>query len=246
MEENTNKTDTPENFANLAKTEPITDVVHLYNNKYHTFSCWYSCHMAVIYWAFKHLIGDDAEHYLSALMQLGGCIGCIGNSMSKAHSSISRDYYKKKFCSDTKPLELKENQLNIENLNVGDVIIIDPPSPSHSMVVVNINNRCWIRGYNNGRTFIYLKTGPGIDVYDDNDRDISTEEFASAHKDKKFAYVPYQTFMDSAQAVIDDLNEKHSALIDKIKKHKEPLIKPKEDDDNQNKDKDDEGCCIIS
>ena len=137
----------------------------------------YTCHMAVMHWAFMDL-GDSqatANARLQAIVQ-GKCQPCRGGQGT--HSSISAAWYGPQFCVGGDTLIANRAALHA-SVTIGDVLLTNNPAyPMHSMVVVGKNSIIgfkfvYIRGFNNVGT---LGTG-GRDQYDNSDRDIDKDNY---------------------------------------------------------------------
>ena len=144
----------------------------------------YTCHMAVLYWAFRDRGDDKATAFkrVDAIAKFK-CILCKGSQKGiPTHQNIPSQWfgtniYKKSTCSRVNTRDDLQ-----ADLNVGDVLITGHDSmPNHSMVVVRKNyagdnRQTFIRGFNNKGA---LNTGI-MNKYDNADRNIDVEDLWSA------------------------------------------------------------------
>lgn len=109
---------------------------------YHPFNC----HMAAIYWGLKASGQlDTAAEDLVENLTRATCPHCAGTNDLIA--SLQNDVYGRMFCANAVPLLPVECQ-------AGDIAIYASKAiPVHSMVVVNVNNGVFVRGFNNAGTF---------------------------------------------------------------------------------------------
>jgi hypothetical protein len=159
-------------FANFSKTGPNpSETQHgaLVGN-----TTRYTCHMAVMHWAFMDL-GDTqaAAHGRVEAINEAKCVAC--NPGGGNHGSIPATWYGANFCG-VGGVHIPNRAALYAAVNVGDVLIVSNPArPMHSMVVVKKSSVMgyhfvYIRGLNN-----YGTTGTGIYLrYDNSDRDIDT------------------------------------------------------------------------
>ncbi len=135
----------------------------------------YTCHMAVMHWAFLDLGSNHA--------QANACVTAINNSVCLAcngahpwHSSIPSQWYGANFCVGAQPIA--NRAALFDAVEVGDVLITNGGNPMHSMVVVEKTTGCfakyvYVRGFNNVGT---LGTGQFL-KYDNANRDIDRATF---------------------------------------------------------------------
>lgn len=136
----------------------------------------YTCHMAVMHWAFRDL-GDthaQAAGCVSAINE-SECLACTGNHAW--HSSIPSAWYGANFCQGA--IAIPNRAALFGAVDVGDVLIVPAGMPMHSMVVVATTTGCfghkyvYVRGFNNVGT---LGTGQHLQ-YDNANRDIDRATF---------------------------------------------------------------------
>lgn len=160
-------------FATHARSAPVPGTTpHLHGIA----ATVYTCHMAVMHWAFMDL-GDtqaQATGRVSAINE-AVCQGCTAGH--HVHGSISPAWYGANFCQGA--LAIPNRAALFGAVNVGDVLILPAGMPMHSMVVVQTSTGCfggsyvYVRGFNNVGT---LGTGQRLQ-YDNANRDIDRAAF---------------------------------------------------------------------
>ena len=200
-------------FADHAKHAPIPATTPHLNVVWQTD---YTCHMAVMHWAFMDLGDLDAAasgrvNAINATV----CLGCLGQH--DQHGSIAPTWYGENFC--TGAFGIPNREALFAAVDVGDVLITsDPGRPMHSMVVVETSTGCfghnyvYVRGFNNVGT---LGTGERL-RYDNANRDIDRACFWRAAPPQvppvpgqevfgnggaSLAVIPYATYMARATAL---------------------------------------------
>lgn len=194
------------NFATLSKTcpNPYT-TTHLVGGG----ATPYTCHMAVMHWAFMDL-GDTsatANARIQAIIQ-AKCMGCTAGF--HLHASIQDTWYGANLCGGA--VTIANRAALYPAVAVGDVLITDHSQrPAHSMVMVSRNSMMTrkyvnIRGFNNLGT---LGTGTFLN-YDHADRDIDKGQYWSAagFGNAKVALhrIPYATYAAAAAIVRNNCN----------------------------------------
>lgn len=195
-----------ETFAAKAKRRPNPDTTTHARDNWVT---GYTCHMAVIHWAFMELGDSDARANarVEAIVR-AKCPRCAGGGN---HDSIKGSWYGPQFCEGG---ELIADRASLYGaVAVGDVLITAAPqTPMHSMVVVGKKSVL-------GRTFVYVRgfnnfgtLGTGVrDQYDPGKHDIDKEEYWHAQGGQtvfgngvSLLYrVPYANFILRAAAVMN-------------------------------------------
>ena len=172
----------------------------------------YTCHMAVIHWAFMDL-GDSqaqANARLTAIIQ-DTCPLCGGRD-GNAHGSLLPNWYGTNFCVGAGASRIANRAALYASVNPGDVLILpDPRAPMHTMVVVQKSqtrgrSSVLIRGFNNVGT---LGTGSFL-AYDGSDRNIDDPRFWRAgpggevfghNAGSALHVIPYPNFRSKATEV---------------------------------------------
>jgi hypothetical protein len=199
-------------FAAFSKRAPDPATTHHLANGG---AVGYTCHMAVMHWAFRDL--GDTDAMANARVQLINthrCLGCMNGH--HVHASIGHGWYGAHFGDGAVHIPNRGALYNA--VNVGDVLLVShPQSPSHSMVVVQKRELfgrrfVYIRGFNN-----YGTTGTGIAFqYDNSDRDIDVAALWNAapaaeppvpgaqifgNAGATLHCVPHDTYMENAAVV---------------------------------------------
>jgi hypothetical protein len=203
-------------FAEIARREP-KPYQTIHKNDWPTN---YTCHMAVMHWAFMDL-GDD-QHTAHARVEaiiLGTCRGCTKGSDN--HDSIDAKWYGSHFYVGNFAVVIAGCEDLHARVTVGDVLFTSEAAyPMHSMVVVGKKSEgrgrrfVCIRGFNNLGTL-----GTGVrSQYDNMDRNIDDDQYwrgedsemrfgQKATLGHPLCYIPYFRFIDRARVVRGNCNK---------------------------------------